>query len=147
MPFGRLFHAFWIPFGRLLGAFWMPWGHLWNILLGAALETFVALYPSRREKVTKQGVGILLKKGCSNALLLNVFYVFRVPLGIILGLRGDQLWNFFVKFCGGAAGSFVVTFWLPFGRLLDAFWEPCGRVSLCPWTRRLICSDCSNGAG
>ena len=57
-----------------------------------------------------------------------VFSDFRVPLGIIVGPRGDQFRELDAKFCGGAPGSFLDAFWLPFGRLLGAFWEPWGHL-------------------
>ena len=46
---------------------------------------------------------------------------FRLPLGIILIPGASNLGSLFVKFCGGAPGSFLDAFWLPFGRLFRVF--------------------------
>ena len=47
-------------------------------------------------------------------------------MGIILGSVATNSCILFVTFRGGAPGSFLDAFWLPFGRLLDWLLEALG---------------------
>ena len=52
-------------------------------------------YPGRREKKTKLGVGTPWKRDAHMHRFIWFFYDFRMPLGIILGVRGNQFCKFF----------------------------------------------------